>query len=222
MTGALQPLAQDLAAAGLRLAGGLHPAPEDAAHVGPAATILLVAPDEGRFWPIFTTAPEYRDGRPDPLDRWSRRVIGDVAAAHGADACFPFDDPPPPFIRWALATERVHASPVGLLVDRQAGLWFSLRGALLLKEAASLPPPAPAPCAECQARPCLAACPAGALTGAGYDIARCHEWLDNDEGQACLAEGCRVRAACPLSRAAGRPAAQAAFHMRAFHPPGAG
>ncbi len=219
MTAALAPLVQDLAAAGLRLAGGLHAGPGDTAHVGTAATILLVAPDEARFWPVFSAAPEAGDGLPDPLDRWSHRVIGTIAAAHGAGACFPFDDPAPPFIRWALATGRVHSSPVGLLVDRAAGLWFSLRGALLLKKRVPLPSPTPSPCADCTARPCLPACPAGALSGAGHDVARCHEWLDRDEGRPCLSGGCRVRAACPFSRASGRPEAQAAFHMRAFHPP---
>jgi hypothetical protein len=47
-------------------------------------------------------ATEFRDGRPDPIDRWSRRVIGHMACDLGAKALFPFGGPPwHPFIAWA-------------------------------------------------------------------------------------------------------------------------
>ena len=45
-------------------------------------TITLIGPDEPRFWAIFTQSDEYRDGAPDPMDRWSRRVISAVAAVN--------------------------------------------------------------------------------------------------------------------------------------------
>ena len=32
------------------------------------------------MWEVFSGSPEASDGRPDPLDRWSRRVIGNLAA----------------------------------------------------------------------------------------------------------------------------------------------
>lgn len=202
---------------GLMVMGHLHRA-DDAG--GPCSTVLLgTGPG---FWPVFTAAPEYRDGRPDPVDRWSKRVLGALARRFDAGCDFPSDGPPyPPFIAWALASGRFAQSPVGMLVHDRAGLMISLRGALHLRPALP-PPPAPSrrfdPCAPCPA-PCTRACPVGALgAGAGYDLARCHGYLDREGAQSCMMQGCAARLACPLSRGAGRVAAQSALHMKAFHP----
>ncbi|WP_166581194.1 ferredoxin [Rubellimicrobium sp. CFH 75288] len=201
---------------GLRLAGiapleagdGLPPRLRSAA---------LLAPDEPGFWTRFSASPEAGDGRPDPLDRWSHRVIGRLACALGGKAAFPFGGPPwRPFIAWALRTGRIWSSPVGLLVDNTAGLWVSLRGAVLLPDPAPPPPAESPPCQGCPA-PCLSACPPRALTAAGYDVPACHAFLDGPAGVPCRTDGCRVRRACPVGQGR-RPAAQAAFHMRAFHP----
>ena len=43
------------------------------------ATLVLLGPLEPGFWPTFTASAEYADGRADPLDRWSARVIGTLA-----------------------------------------------------------------------------------------------------------------------------------------------
>ena len=42
-------------------------------------TLVLLGPREPGFWPAFTASPEYADAAPDPMDRWSSRVIGDLA-----------------------------------------------------------------------------------------------------------------------------------------------
>ncbi|MEO1689892.1 MAG: ferredoxin, partial [Pseudomonadota bacterium] len=71
--------------------------------VADGTTTVLIGPDEPAFWPLFSQSPEYRDGAPDPLDRWSRRVIDEVAAAQGGEALYPFGGPPyHPFYSWAL------------------------------------------------------------------------------------------------------------------------
>ncbi len=181
-------------------------------------TLVLLGPREPGFWAHFSKCPEFLDAMPDPMDRWSRRVIGAIAGAMGARAMFPFGTAPAhPFITWALASGRAFVSPVHLLVHDQAGLWVSYRGALGLAERLEPLPPSRNPCAECS-RPCLTACPAGALTQAGYDLPSCHGYLDSAEGVSCLTGGCAVRAVCPLSRAHGRAPAQSAHHMRHFHP----
>lgn len=198
-------------AEGLDVLGGLH---ED------AGTLILLGPSPG-FWPVFRASPEMADAGPDPLDRWSRRVVTDLARSLGAGALFPFDGPPwHPFLDWALASGRAWSSPVGMLVHDTAGLMVSYRGALRLERHVALPlPPADPPCASCPDRPCVTACPVGALgRQAGYDVAACHGWLDTAGGQDCMDLGCRVRRACPASRGAQRDPAQSAFHMRAFHP----
>lgn len=179
-------------------------------------TVLLISPDEPGFWPLFTSSAEYADGAPDPMDRWSKRVIGAWAVAIGGRAVFPSDGPPyPPIFRWALASHSFWQSPVGMLVHRRMGLFTSFRGAVILSR--RLPPSeiSASPCDTCP-RPCLTACPAHAFTPA-YQVADCHAWLDRPEGKDCLRTGCGVRRACPISKDCGRLPEQSAWHMRQFH-----
>nr|WP_194308516.1 ferredoxin [Gemmobacter straminiformis] len=208
-------MAQALAAHHLEILGGFYPEPEDSAPPG-TGTLLLVGPAEPGFWAHLTAQPEWRDGQRDPVDRWSERVLVNIASAHSATAIFPFGGPPyHPFYRWALRTGRIWESPVRLLVHEHQGLMVSFRGALALRDRIDLAPPAARPCDGCVAKPCLSACPVGALTNLGYDVPACHAYLDT--GSDCLNEGCHPRRACPLSQGYARLAEQSAYHMRRFH-----
>jgi epoxyqueuosine reductase QueG len=111
---------------------------------------------------------------------------------------------------------------VGLLVHAEAGLWVSLRGALALRQNLAVPGPLARPCEACAAKPCLSACPVGALGPAGYDVPACRGFLDSPAGADCMAAGCAVRRACPVSARYPRAPEQSAFHMRAFHRPAEG
>ena len=206
-----------LAPQGLAILGGFVATAEDDLPTG-TRTVLMIGPDGANFWPILTASAEWQDGAPDPVDRWSRRVIGGIACGLGAKALFPFGGPPyRPFFSWALRTGRCHQSPVRLLVHDEAGLWVSFRGALALKESIDLPPPPPPPCEACIGRPCLTTCPPRALTAAGYDVPACHAFLDTPAGQDCLSNGCAVRCAFPVPVAHARLRAQSAYHMGQFH-----
>ena len=193
--------------------GALHPRPEDGAPQG-TGTLLMLGPDEpGEFWDHVTGEPEFADGVPDPLDRWSARVIGGWAEEVGGTALFPFGGPPyAPFIAWAERTGRCHSSPVGLLVHDEAGLWISFRGAVAIPERLDLPHAPPSPCTGCPA-PCLTACPPRALTGEGYDVPACMNYVRATE---TCRSGCLVRASCPVSVRWSRAPEQSAHHMRAF------
>jgi hypothetical protein len=200
----------------LEVLGGFTAGPEDAGLPPGTRTLLLIGPAEPGFWSHLTAQPEW-DGAPDPVDRWSRRVIGRVACDLGAKALFPFGGPPwHPFYAWALRTGQVWDSPVRLLVHARQGLMVSFRGALALKHPVNLSPPTPRPCDGCPA-PCQSACPAGALTEAGYDVPACHAFLDRPEGQDCMTGGCLVRRACPVSQSYARLPEQSAYHMGQFH-----
>ena len=84
------------------------------------------------------------------------------------------------------------------------------------EQAVEVPPPVAKTCEGCAA-PCLTACPAGALTGAGYDLPRCHAFLDTPAGRDCMGQGCAVRRACPVSQGYARVPEQSAYHMGQFH-----
>ena len=200
----------------LEVLGGFAVEEGEAGFPAGTRTLLMIGPKEPGFWLHLQAQPEWNG--PDPLDRWSRRVIGRVACDLGAKALFPFGGPPyQPFYSWALRTGRVWDSPVKLLVHATQGLMVSFRGALALPQTIPLPPPAIQPCAAC-AKPCLTACPAGALTGAGYDVPLCHAHLSQPAGTDCMTRGCLVRSTCPAGAGYARMPSQSAYHMRQFHP----
>lgn len=203
----------------LSVFGAFHTTDADGAPPG-CKTLVLLGPREPGFWTHVRDTPEFADSAPDPLDRWSRRVIGGLARDIGAHALFPFGGPPyAPFIAWAKRSGRAWNSPVSLLVHDRAGLMLSYRGALGFDTALELPPgpPASSPCTDCP-QPCRTACPVNALDGTGYDTGACHGYLDTPAGNDCLNMGCQVRRACPVSQRYGRDPAQSAYHMRHFHP----
>lgn len=205
-----------VAAQSLEIFGGFHPVPQDSLPPD-IATLLLLGPREPGFWDHVTASDEFRDGAPDPMDRWSRRVIGTIACDLGGKAYFPFGGPPwHPFIAWATRTGRAWASPVAMMVHDTAGLMVSYRGALGLRERIVLLEPGQRPCESCEEKPCLAACPVAALTEAGYDVPGCKSYLNTPDGGTCMTGGCLVRRACPVSKRYGRLPEQSAFHMMSF------
>lgn len=216
-------LAEHCGSTGLLLRGGFHPAPEDGvpplSNGRQAGTLLLIGNVGSSLWPVFSASAEAADGRPDPLDRWSRRLVQDIAVDVGAEPLFPFGGPPYlPFQRWALRAEAVAPSPLGILIHPDYGLWHAYRAALAFAVRLDLPrpDPRPRPCDSCADRPCLAACPVGAFDGNRYDVPACISHLAAPPGGSCMSGGCLARSACPVGRAYAYEAEQARFHMRAF------
>ena len=185
-----------------------------ASHSTDGTTILIGTGPA--FWSHFATAPERVDGQPDPLDRWSKRILPSLSP--GSPCLFPSDGPPyPPIIAMALATGRFFQSPTGMMVHAEAGLMISIRGAILHPDRLALPEPAENPCLTCPDKPCATACPVDALSAThAYDVPACKAYLGTHAGQSCMTEGCAARRACPVSRRFGRDPAQSGFHMRAF------
>jgi hypothetical protein len=223
MTGPADHISKQLAAHGLSLLGVAAEEPGDAlpdvAPETPAVSILIAGNAGSAFWPHFTASPEFSDGRGDPLNRWSARVLGDIAAANGCGVVFPFEGPPyRPFQQWALRAGTVSRSPLGVLAHERLGLWFAFRGAFLLAEAVEPAEEAGGgPCETCSEKPCLDACPADALSRAhGYEPGTCRAHVAGAGAETCGARGCLVRHACPFGQDYAYAPEQAAFHMRAF------
>lgn len=222
----LETVAEALHACGLALRGAFHPDPQTAGlelpNGHPAETILLAGNAGPGMWARF--ARERRD-EPDPLDAWATRALRAVADQFGAALVLPQDGPPfAPFSRWAQRAEPVYASPIGIVIHPEYGLWHAYRGALLFARRLALPSPVrpPRPCDSCDARPCLSACPVSAFTATpegladGYDAEACAAHVASPAGADCRERGCLARRACPVGRAYAYPEAQQRFHMAAF------
>lgn len=210
-------------ALGLDYRGAFHPDPEDGVPAfgdgARAQTVVLLGFIGGRRWPTFAASPEYGDGAPEPLDRWSRRVIEELEVRTGGRGLYPSDGPPwLPFQRWACRSDAVSYSPLGILIHADFGLWHAYRGALAFRERLALPPPdrRPSPCEVCSAKPCLSACPIGAVTTGGYDHLRCRAHVAGAHGAACLDGGCLARRSCPVGNEFRYDGVQSSFHMAAF------
>ena len=229
MTGSLPPslvrratLEAAIVAVGLVPRGVVTLGPDDDAVAladGRAARSLMLVGWRGRDgWAAFRDASERRDRDRDPLDRWSARVLDGLARDHDATAILPFEGPPwPPFLTWARRAEGLAASPLGLAIDGRVGLWHAFRGALAVADDLG-PEAAPqiSPCATCERRACLSACPADAFDGSGFDVGRCRGHLESHAGGLCRTDGCRARDACPIGRAHRYAPDQIRFLMSAF------
>ncbi len=108
-----------------------------------------------------------------------------------------------------------HASPFWVGVDAEWGSWFAYR-ALLLTDTALPPTPrreAGSPCDGCVDKPCISACPAGALASEGTGPWRLQACLAHRKqpGSSCQ-DRCLARNACPAGERYRYGDAQTAYH----------
>lgn len=216
-------LAERVSRAGLVARGGFHPTSLDDVPLmpggRPVGTVVMVGHVGRSMWPAFVASGYLSHDAAHPLDDWSRAVLTEIAAEVGAGVVMASDGPPhAPIQRWAMRSESVHSSPLGLLIHPEFGLWHGWRGALLLADRWALPArgEAPSPCETCADRPCLGACPVSAFSAEGYDVPRCRAHLTLPDGERCLTAGCLARAACPVGGGHAYLEAQTRFHMAAF------
>lgn len=212
-----------LAAHGLIARGGFNFQPDEAAPAAlsglPAKAVLLVGQAGAAPWPYFM---RWRQEKPDdlanPLDTWSREVIGEVASRFGARAVSPNDKPFLPFQQWAMRAEGLKPSPLGILMHPEYGLWHAYRGALLFDHEVSIQAPDKVIhlCDTCVGKPCLKACPVDAYSQAGFAYQACLAHVRGPNGQPCRSVGCLDRNACPYGATYRYPAEVQAFHMAAF------
>lgn len=192
---------------------------------------------DGRFWEKFCASPEYAEyasvnvaalddpasnAHKNPMDHYSKRIIDAIAMRFDLAAHYPFGGPPfSPFIEWALASEDIHHSPIGLFVHDRFGLWVSFRGALEgrgIGRVGEGGAPSPntrkmaSPCNNCAA-PCTTSCPVNAFSSGVYDVEACRQHLKS--GEVDCRNGCLARRVCPAASIQ-RDEAQSRFHMRAF------
>ena len=183
----------------------------------PASSVVLLGNVGGSIWPAFTRWQKTYDG-PDPLDTWSKQLIRPVAETLSATAYFPSDPPWQPFQRWAMQAEGLKPSPLGILIHPEYGLWHGYRGALAFPFAVGKPiRKSNHPCDRCLDKPCLTACPAGAIGLSGFDLPACRTYLASESGgRTCMISGCLARNACPVGEKFRYSPEQLRFHMAAL------
>lgn len=221
MTDAITLSTARLRRAGLNLVGTTTIAAYDA-RVAPSRRLEPRAPDARGvlvvgnggpdFWHAFREAGDV--GGDDPLDRFTRASVD--AALDGVAVVgrrFPFERDAPDFQVLAELAGLGRRSLVGVLVHPEYGPWIALRAAVLLADAPAAPRPADGfdPCPGCVERPCIAACPAGAVGPDGWDVPGCvaHRLA----AEANCAPACTARLECVYGRAHRYPPDALAFHQ---------
>ena len=185
---------------------------------GRARTVVLVGNVGGSIWPAFSRWRQRHPDSRDPLDAWSVEIIRPAAEMLGGAAWFPSERPWQPFQQWAMRAEGLKLSPLGILVHPIYGLWHGYRGAIGFLEQIDHPAAAmrPHPCEHCPDKPCLATCPAGAISADRFDVPACRSYLaDRGEG-ICMQTGCIARNSCPVGAGYRYPPEQLRFHMDAL------
>lgn len=184
-----------------------------------AKSVILIGHAGSSIWPHFSKWLEGRSkDEPNPLDTWSKEVIGAAAREFGGHAVFPSDKPYLPFQQWAMMAEGLKPSPLGMLIHPVYGLWHAYRGAVLFSDLTlSLGVEKLShPCDTCIEKPCLSACPVNAFSDDGFAVGDCRTYLTSHSGHHCMDNGCQARGACPVGMEYAYVPGQMRFHMRAF------
>lgn len=91
-----------------------------------------------------------------------------------------------------------HPAPFMVGVDAEWGPWWAYRAAVLADTGfrASQPVDRDSPCLACASRPCIAACPAGAMDDGDFALATCLAFRRRAASPCALT--CLARLACPV------------------------
>ena len=192
-----------------------------------AESVIVVGNGGGAFWEAYRracAADPALAARPDPLDDFTREVV-EAARAPLTDAqamriVFPFGfDAEVSFTRLAVLAGIGRPSLLGVLVHPVYGPWIALRAAILVRGRLAAPRPADGfdPCPTCRDRPCMSACPAGAIEAEGWSLSQCagHRAPPDDP----CAGRCHARVACVLGPEHRYPDDALAYHQRRARAP---
>jgi len=163
--------------------------------------LLLIGHGGRRMWDSLQTS-NFRD-QPDPIDSFSVNVVQRWLAETSPDAeykiIYPADDRLVPLQQLGSLAGWHHASPFRIGINHKWGSWFAYRVAVLVDAdwPVSEPQAWGSPCEECLEKPCVAACPAGAVSDQERMLERCID-CRLLEGSPC-ARQCLSRLACPVA-----------------------
>lgn len=162
--------------------------------------LVITAHGGTRFWHALQ---QYGLHTEHPVDHYSlsltRQFIHRCLDDAGHQMLYPQTDIFLPLTRLGDLAGWSTPSPLGLGIHPQFGLWFAYRTVFYTR--APLPvittDPAPSPCATCAQKPCLAACPPGAVQVHHFDVFACADFRVAP-GSPCAGR-CLARLACPVA-----------------------
>ncbi len=204
----------------------VKPAARASAITPAARSAVVVANGGGSFWAAFKLHAEENPGwldREHPLDDFTREVVNrDIGGALSSSAVrhtivYPFMQMSQTldFVALGRAAGLCGPSIIGVGLHPVYGPWIAFRAAVLLEESIDEPGEAANfdPCPTCSARPCVRACPAGAVTfPAGWNVPGCI--VHRVEVQEDCAARCRSRVACVLGLQHRYTDDELAYHQR--------
>ncbi len=234
----LQDIMAALAPVGLNLIGttpradyeALVPSQYHITQWFPEAESVVVIGNGGReFWGHFreyaAARPGYLQQHDHPLDDYTVAVMSarltpllDATRAQYR-VIYPFQffsGLTVSFMHLAQAAGLSRPSILGVQLHPRYGPWIAWRAAVLIDRALpALPAPAQdcEPCSTCVERPCIAACPAQAVSAAhGWDLPACTQY--RLRAPTDCAERCHARYTCVYGREHRYPEDELAYHQR--------
>ena len=168
--------------------------------------ILLIGSAGKKLWQAMPAEYLQRD---NPVDEYSVDCVNRVFAQLLPDDSWQFLFPiSPSGVEISLQSLGLqagwhHASPLGIGINGQQGLWFAYRAVLVVEcdivdVDQIVEVTGESPCLSCDGKPCLSRCPAQALDfGSDPDLSACvaHRVLPESE---CVST-CLARLACPVA-----------------------
>lgn len=137
----------------------------------------------------------------DPIDTYSRTVVQQIL--DGALQGKRYEMLYPGSVgldlqQWGALAGWHHSSPFWVGINRRFGSWFAYRALVLADSDFALTSAwgEPSPCAECEAKPCLGACPANALSTGTLNLPQCITY--RRQPQSLCRYQCMARNACPV------------------------
>ena len=178
--------------------------------------LVLLGNGGGRLWDVIQTDKQRWMRGDAPIDTFSAIQAETFARRTLNDPDWRLIYPGPtrlPLQTLGEIAGWAHESPLGLGIHPGYGLWWAYRAAFLTNR--PLPRLAAAdsahPCSTCRDKPCIAACPAAALSAAAaIDLVACSRHRLKDDSS--CSHGCLAREACPIGREHRYSRAQIQYH----------
>ena len=162
--------------------------------------LLLIGHGGRQMWASVMASPQRDDS--NPIDVSSLEVVKrflEETADCSYQILYPGGPSTLPIQQLGALAGWHHPSPFMVGINQNWGTWFAYRAVVLAttKFPATVRDTQESPCPSCPLKPCIAVCPATAITASDFDLGRCVAYRQEDQSQ--CAHQCLARQACPVA-----------------------